>query len=800
MVQKTPSDTPLCFHCGLEANPLFSDTLDDVQRDFCCLGCQAVTRAILDGGLGDFYQYRDASSRKPEEGLERFDAYDVPEVHASFVDEFEPGKKRVKLLVGGITCAACAWLIEHELEKVPGVVQVRVNVATHVCQFRWQDDLCKLSEVFSALKTIGYRPQPGLEAESQALRKNEQKTALLRIGVAGLGMMQVGMVGIALHAGDIQGMANSWQHYLRWVSLLFALPVMLYSAQPFFKSAARVLRLKRLNMDVPVSLALSLAFIASVVGTISNQGEVYFDSVSMFTFFLLVGRYFEMRARHRSVEQTESLSRLLPSAVERVSDELTELVPIAQIRVGDCLRVAAGEVVPCDGVLSHGNAMVDESLLTGESEHIQKQSGDALFAGSMLAEPSVRMKVTATGNDTRLASVQSLLDEALANKPKQQQFADHIASYFVATVLFCFAATYSVWYFIDSTNAFWVALSVLVVTCPCALSLATPAALASGLSALRKNGLLVMSSHALEVLPKVRHVVFDKTGTLTLGTPVIESVVLLGSISEKRVLDIVSALERHSRHPIAKAFEHISSPLEAEHVSVTMGKGISGTIGDNRYSFGRAEFLLQNREIDYPGPGAWQLLACNEEPVAWVQLSDGVRSDLDEALSCLTSRGLKLSLLSGDRQINVDRFKQRHLTRLSFEVSEGDLLPEDKLSRVKDIQSRGEPVMMVGDGINDVPVLGGADVSVAMGASSRLAQVSADAVLLNQQLGNLNRALTIADKVNLVIKQNFLWAIGYNLVALPAAAMGLVPPYLAAAGMSLSSLIVVFNSLRVRRY
>lgn len=793
--EKTP-----CFHCGLDADARYADTIGGIERDFCCLGCQAVTRAIVEGGLGDFYQYRDAKNKKPEEGLERFDTYDLEDVHAPFVDTLDSGEKRVQLLVGGITCAACAWLIEHELEKISGVSQVRVNAATHRCQFIWDQQACKLSDIFSALQHIGYRPQPGVEAESEALRKNEQKSALLRIGIAGLGMMQVGMVGIALHAGDIQGMTSNWQHYLRWISLLFALPVMLYSAMPFYRSAMRALRVKHLNMDVPVSLALILAFSASVVGTFTNRGEVYFDSVSMFTFFLLVGRYFEMRARHKSVAHTESLAQLLPSAVERLQEDgASELVPLGYVSEGDQLRVAAGEVVPCDGILVEGMAMLDESILTGESEQVSKHKDDVVYAGSLLSEPSMTMRVQATGEKTRLASVQSLLNDALASKPKQQQLADHIASYFVAAVLCCFVATYTAWYFVDASKAFWVALSVLVVTCPCALSLATPAALASGLSALRSGGLLMMSPHALETLPKVSHIVFDKTGTLTLGKLEIESVVVQGKKTEKDVLNIIAALESHSRHPIAKAFENIRSPYVAENVSVEIGKGIYGFIDGKHYGFGRADFLLNDNTLAYPGPGAWQLLSREGKPLAWVQLRDGVRPDLDQALKTLASRGLTFSLLSGDRQVNVDRFQADHLGHMPFSQCAGDLLPEDKLTRVKAIQASGESVLMVGDGINDVPVLGAADISIAMGASSRLAQVSADAVLLGQYLGRLSESMQVADKVLKVIRQNFAWAIGYNLLALPAAALGLIPPYLAAVGMSLSSLIVVMNSLRVRR-
>ena len=798
-----------CFHCGLDADPAFSAPINNQQQAFCCIGCQAVATAIEAGGLVDFYRFRDAQNRKPEEDLERFDAYDLVDVQAAFVDVIDGDTKRVSLLIGGITCAACAWLIENYLEKLDGVSSVRVNVASHRCSFEWRSADIKLSAVFLALHRIGYRPQPGTEAQSQQLRKTERRNALLRIGVAGLGMMQVGMVAIALHAGAIQGIGDSAQHFLRWVSLIFAVPVMFYSAQPFFKSAHRSLRMRHLNMDVPVSLALVLAFFASVYGTVTNTGEVYFDSVSMFTFFLLVGRFLEMQARHTSVYETERLSQLLPFSVERVlpgergeSDSGLELIPLSYLKEGDVVRVAAGDVIPCDGYLQSSLAMADESLLTGESDLVEKSNGDPLYAGSILSEPSANIRVSAVGEQTRLASVQALLNKAISTKPKQQQMADSVARYFVAAVLVCFVAVFGAWYFVDPSRAFWIALSVLVVTCPCALSLATPAALAAGLNRLRNIGLLVVSPSALETLPSINHIALDKTGTLTLGEPRLQKVEILTSdkrFTSEQVVECVAALESFSRHPIANAFKDISTSVVAEQVRATAGKGLEGHIKGQHFRFGLAQFASPERSVSYPSEGNWQLLSCDAEPIAWFLFADEARPNLKASLIQIKAAITKASLFSGDRQNNIDSFVQRNALQGYFEQSLGEMLPEDKLAKVNALQTEGDRVLMVGDGINDIPVLAAADLSVAMGSASQLAKVNADAVLLNQNLSSLSEARTVAVRVSQVIKQNFAWALGYNILALPAAALGYIPPYLAALGMSLSSLVVVLNSLRVNR-
>ena len=794
-----------CYHCGLPAVPEFTFTINNEEKAFCCVGCQAVAQMIIGSGLENFYSYRDTLNQTPDSAIASFAAYDLPEVQEDFVFEYQPGINTARLFVSGITCAACAWLIENYLRDMDCVEHAAVNVASHECVISWRKDSGTLSELMSALARIGYLPQPAAANSNQAMRKKEGRTALLRLAVAGIAMMQVGMVAVALYAGEVQGITDNWRHYLRWVSLLMATPVILFSARPFFTSAVRALRLRRLNMDVPVSLALLLAYSASAWATVTNSGEVYFDSIAMFTFFLLLGRYLEMRARHSGAFETERLSQLLPVSVERAGrfenklwrEEEIALVPIKSIQPGDVVRVAAGTVVPCDGTVVEGNSSVDESILTGEAIPKPVSISGKVIAGSTNGESAIHIRVTDVGRHTQLAMVEQAVDRARQQKPAQIFLADNVAAWFVAFVLVASFVTGTVWYLIQPEKALWVVLSVLVVTCPCALSLATPAALTAGTTHMRRLGLLVLSPQFIETVNRVSHVVFDKTGTLTQGRLQIKKVIPLVNNDAQFYLCIVAALESASAHPIANAFSAVESNKKADRIKVTAGRGVEGVIEGKTYRFGQLDYALplDSEEITYPGDGLWQLLCDQTQPLAWIQLEDALRDNLLPVLKALRENNIEISLLSGDREENVASVARE--LDISDYVSRA--LPEEKLNFIQALQTRGKTVMMIGDGINDVPVLAGADVSVAMGNSTQLAKIKSDSVLLNSDLTMLPKLIGLAKRVQNTIKQNITWAVAYNASALPLAALGFIPPYLAAVGMSLSSLVVVVNSLRLTR-
>jgi Cu2+-exporting ATPase len=793
-----------CYHCGLPAFAEFSGVIDGKECDFCCIGCCAVAQTINGSGLSDYYQYRDTQAQKAENSTVQFELYDREDVQHNFVTVLSNGNKQARLNVGGISCAACSWLIEKYLLEIKGIDRVTVNVSSHSCLLEWDDSVVSLSQVFAALKTIGYRPEPANTSSAAGQRDKDAKTELLRIGIAGLAMMQVGMVSIALYAGDSQGISEHTQHLLRWVSLLFATPVMAFSAIPFFTSARRALMLGSLNMDVPVSLALCLAYFSSIYSTLTNSGEVYFDSVSMFTFLLLLGRNIEARARHYKHQEFEHLSQVLPISVEKIESDARSLIPLSAVNIDDHLWVTAGATIPVDACLLSDSGQVNEAVLTGESELRSLTKGFNVYAGSVNGDLGIEILVRATGADTRLAAIETLVLEASHHKPRQQAIADKFAGYFVAAVLCIFVGVYGVWTVIDSSQAFWVALSVLVVTCPCALSLATPVAITVGVNRLRNEGLLIKSAQLLETLPNISHIIFDKTGTLTRGVIEVLSVRNMSDMSDAEVLLHIAALEKYSSHPIADAFSPYSTSLSANNVRNVGGQGVEGEIMGKIYRFGKLDYTCSNDRLvgdveHYPGVGLWQCLSCNGNLIAWVELGDKARAGLDVSLNAVREAYTKISLLSGDRQQNVDAFcgaAPSALDRKENEYRLGDLKPEGKLDVLRALQKH-EAVLMVGDGINDVPVLSQANVSVAMSNASDLAHSHADAILLSNDLSVIGKAKSCASLVRRVIKQNIAWAIFYNILALPAAASGFVSPWMAALGMSFSSLIVVLNARRI---
>ena len=803
-----------CYHCDLPVvdREEFTLRINDQPESFCCIGCLAITSAIYDGGLEKFYQYRSEKNHRPEQGANDFSIYDNPDIQREFVYKKSLDSRASSishdsinvayLLLDDITCAACVWLIEKRLTSIDGVKSIRVNASNHQCQILWDEREVKLSALMHALCEIGYRPQPLSNDRQTQQQTQKQRMVLMRLGVAAFGMMQVGMVAIALYAGALQGMDQQWVFLLRWVSLLVATPVVLFSAQPFWKAAWRSLKQKHLTMEVPVSLAIILAYLASIWATIQGTGEVYFDSVSMFTFFLLLGRYLEMRTRYRNQQHMASATRLLPIVVQKVQanhPERVDLIPLAQLQLHDCVLVNTGDTIPCDGEVIEGQSAVVEALLTGEAEPVQKKIGDAVIAGTVNTDGSLLIKATAVDQQTRLSTIEKLVNFAQQDKPKTQVIADKVASVFVAVVLVVATAVFTYWWNYQPEHALWVTLSVLVVTCPCALSLATPTVLTATVAKMRQQGLLVLKGHVIESLTHISHVVFDKTGTLTYGEPTVVDVQLMDhqhtSLTTDMVLAIVAALEDGSSHPIAKAFAAFREQHRVRDKSMVTGSGVRGNIDNRHYVFGKPEFVMSPAP-PLPSDGQWLLLASDQVPLAWIRLSDGLRSSAKSALDQLQQQGLKVEILSGDNA-SVVKAVSLALGNIAYQAG---VSPEQKLHSIQQLQQKKNQhnsVLMVGDGINDVPVLAGANVSVAMDTASDFARTHADTVLLNNDLTTLPLSLRIAHRCKKIIRQNIAWALLYNVSALPLAAAGFIPPYLAALGMSLSSLIVVVNALRV---
>ncbi|WHI50245.1 heavy metal translocating P-type ATPase [Microbulbifer sp. MLAF003] len=792
--------TSPCYHCGLPvpAGSNHSVVIEGAARDMCCPGCEAVATAIVSGGLDGFYRYREKQSDRPEQAQprDRWTAYDLPEVQQQFVHDWDGGSKMAALLIGGITCAACVWLIEKHLGHLAGVGKVSVNASTQRAQIVFDPEQIKPSQLFEALERIGYRPAPATAANRENVIQAEHRAALRRLGVAGLGTMQVMMFAIALYFGAGSDGVGEFERYFRWVSLLVATPVVFYAARPFFSAALRSLRARHLSMDVPVSIAIGLAYGASFYATVFGTGEVYFESISMFTFFLLLGRTVEMRARHRAGLASGGLAQLLPMTAARYQGDEVVHVPVAALVAGDRILLRPGDTIPADGEVLEGESGVDESLLSGESALQQKLVGSPVYAGSVNGDSSLTVCVTAAGQSTRLSAIERLVERAQLDKPAQVALADRVAGVFVGVVLLAAVGAFAVWWQLDPSRAFWVALSVLVVTCPCALSLATPAALASATLRLQELGLLVAGGSLLETLPRISRVVFDKTGTLTRGEPrILEIQLMRDGWAEQRVKDVAAALESQTHHPLARAFRAWRGNLTASKLKVHTGRGLEGQIEGVDYRLGRADFAAPEILAQPQGEGQWLLLADGDGPIAWIALGDKLRETARDAVHQLEKLGLSVELLSGDQSNEV----QRLASQASIAHFRAGASPEDKLSHMQQLQAGEEKVLMVGDGLNDVPVLSGADASVAMMSAADLAQSRADAILLNGDLQVLPQAISLARKCRQIVRQNLAWALGYNAIALPLAVCGLVPPWAAAIGMSASSLVVVLNALRLSR-
>lgn len=784
-----------CFHCGepIAANVSIRARLRDGQawreRAVCCQGCKAVAELIDGAGLADYYRLRNAPGQRPEErARDPYRLYDRPEL-LNELTRIENGERSATLILDGMGCAACGWLIDRMLRRESGVCAVNVNVATARVHVRWSPGQLDFSQVLAAIARMGYRPHPLTARAAGDAMHAERHRALKRLAVATFGMMQVMMFAVALYAADFDGpqaMDATMRAYLRIASALCATPVLFYAGWPLLIGAWRAWRARSMTMDAPVALGLLLAYVPSIWHTFTQRGEVYFDSVVMFIFFLGVARFVEMWARHRTGDVTEALARLVPFTAHRIcAGDAVEDIATTEIAVGDVLLVRVGETAPADGVVLQGSSLVDESMLTGEASGVLCQPGHTLAAGAINLQAPVRIRVTAFGNATALAGIVRLLERAQADKPPQQVDADRMAAWFLQRVLIGAGAVAALWLFIDPSRVLPVTLSVLVATCPCALSLAMPTTIAAATAALARRGVLVTRAGALEALAGVTHVAFDKTGTLTHGDLSVERSEPLRDVSRARCQAIAAALERSSEHPIARAFTALDSSATASDVRVLPGVGVEGLVDGKHYRIGRRAALSDDSRAIYLSDDVGELAA--------FYLSDRLRDEAPQVVAQLQELGLSSALLSGDAHEPVAR--AAHVCGIGRFFARQS--PAEKLAYMQVRAQQGERTLMVGDGVNDAPVLQGATVSVAMARASSLAKVSSDIVLVGDALNALPEAIRIARRAQRIARQNLRWAVVYNFVALSAAAIGWLPPWLAAVGMSASSIVVVTNALRL---
>ena len=848
-----------CFHCG-EALPIAPAlaTVDGAERAFCCTGCAAAARWIVDASLQDYYRLRQRDAAKIDPDDTDYRAWDRDDVLAGHTRAVDGGRE-ITILIDGMRCAACAWLIDRALCRDDGVREITANAVTGRIRIVWDPQRTHLSVLLSRLASLGYRPALATGTAREDAHRRERRRWLIRLGVAGLGAMQAMMFAEALYLDTARQMPIPTRDFFRWIAFLVSTPVVFYAGWPFLEGMWRELRGRRLGMDTLIASSTLLAYFASLAETLRGGAHVWYDAAVMFVFLLLAARMLEQRARSAASAQVDALARARPALATRErADGSREQVPLEALRVGDIVRIAVGEAVPADGVLidcvrfdgmladgmladciraegmrvesartrsmpidsaandyttaiahdSYAMTAFDESLLTGESRAVFKASGDTIYAGSLCRERPARLRVMHIGENTRLSQLTRLVERAQAQRPALAQQADRIAAWFVAALSLIACAVYVWWRMHEPARAFEVALAVLVVSCPCALSLAVPTALTTVHGALAKLGVLALRPEALSALARADRIVFDKTGTLSDRTPRITAVEAFDGMSSAQALAIAAALERDSGHPLAAAFASaaLASAAHGDDIADVIadiadlrsepGYGIAGRLDRIHYRLGRAHWAAANDVRALADDDAlW--LGDGRRAFARFALDETLRADAADAVSDLRRLGLRVDICSGDAQARVARLAA--MLGIDAAAVRARQTPEDKLAYAHARQAAGEVVAMVGDGLNDAPVLAGANVSLALADGAALAQRAADFVIVGDALRRIPQAVALARRSERIVRENIAWAIGYNLLALPLAASGALTPWMAAVGMALSSLLVTLNALRLAR-
>ena len=843
----------------------------------CCGGCAAAAAWIRDAGLADYYRLRTADGGKADEVALDFSAWDREDLlaeHSRTVDDV----REITVLVEGIRCAACAWLIGRALGDMAGVIEAEPNAVTGRLHLRWDPQATPLSRILDRLARLGYRPHLATGEAAEAARTAERRDLIKRMAIAGIGTLQAMMFAEALYLDFSNTMPEATRDFFRWLTFLVSTPVVFYAGKPFISGMINELKLRRFGMDTLIASSVLIAYLASLIETIRGGPHVWYDAAVMFVLFLLLARFLERMARRKAQSAVDHLARARPVLAwqERADGSLVQ-VPLHALTPGDRVYVRAGDTVPADGVLIDALAELDESLLTGESRPAQRRADEPVYAGALAVGRPLRLAVGRTGQDTLLSHLVRLVERAQSGRPRMAQLADAIASRFVVALFAAAAVVAVIWSQVHPERAFEVTLAVLIVSCPCALSLAIPAALAAAHARLSAIGVLVLSPDALETLARVDTVVLDKTGTLTQGRMRLIDARLEAGVRSRGfvadpmsttpvdgmemrstdtapvgahpwatadshsgnahvahgwapttadILRIAAALERGSQHPIAAAFARDDAP-QAEDVTVIPGKGIEGMVDGQRWRLGHGAFVGAEHDADdaihlailaeetsqivraeegEPKPqvasGRFEASATNPNadtptphPIARFRVGDTPRPDAADAVAALCTLQLQLEILSGDAAAPVATLADA----LAIQRYRARQTPEDKLTRVRELQAQGRVVAMLGDGINDAPVLAGADVSIALAGGAPLAHRAADVVLMGESLAKLPASFQLARDARRLVRQNLAWALGYNIIALPVAALGLVTPWMAAIGMAASSLIVTLNALRLAR-
>ncbi len=814
MNQHSVHSTGGCFHCGLPvtAGASYHALLDGVERNFCCLGCQSVCSAIFEAGLQGYYQRTPEGVllAPPPEPPKDIEIYDLDEVQQEFITS-SGDLRDIHLLVEGIHCPACVWLIERGLQREPGVQSANVNLTAKRIHLRWDSKRNKLSNLILALARIGYSAVPYDPENAEGVIKKSNRSMLFRLFFAGFAMMNLIWISIALYSGANK---DEFREFFHWMGFALATPTLLYAGYPFYRGAIGGLRVWRLTMDLPIAIGLSVTYAYStyITVTANKSGEVYFDTVTNLIFVILIGRYLEGMFRHQALSATQRLMELQPRVATVIQDGKEQITPARGVRLGDHVLIKPGYKVPVDGIVLEGHSAVDESMLSGESAPVSKSAGAKVSAGTVNTNGALLVEVSSTLQNTTLAKIIRLVEEAQSSKAPIQRMADTIVPWFVMVTLICATLTFFIWNTDNFELALMAATSVLIITCPCALGMATPmsVAVASGLGA--RHGILVKNGLVLETLSKVTHFVFDKTGTLTEGKMSVAHMRSAPNIKVQDILRSAAAVERYSEHSVAKAIiaEADAQQLNFRDVAVqgfhaTAGLGVQAEVDGKTVLLGSAEWLTRNGITLNAGLQAQaheleaQAMSCvhcalGAVHVAVFALADKLRDDAQQMVNELRAAGISMTLLSGDRKTVTEAIAQQ----LGGMEVIAEVLPQDKDQMIQRLQQRGAVVAMVGDGVNDAPALIRADVGIALGSGTDVSVESADIVLMHNELDKVRLATLLSRRTLLTIKQNIGLSFVYNAIMVPLAMMAKVDPLVAAITMPISSLVVIGNAARIR--
>ena len=807
-----------CFHCGLPITTVPAPELrgQGKNRRFCCHGCQAVCTAIIESGNEKYYEYRDrpaatAAGVAADTRLADLSLFDRPEIQQDFVRHGQSGEQ-AWLILENIHCAACLWLNERHIRQLDGVLDCQMDYTSQQARVSWDADKIKLSDILAAIARIGYIAHPFDPARREALQKEQQQRSVQRLIFAlilGMTIMNFSLASYVFGAPDSAGEYPLWIRIARWTNLFASGVLLAYSGQLFFRNAREDLRHRRVGMDMPVALGLSLAWLGSLKSTVTGSGDVYFESIAMFVVFLLLARYVELKARVEATALLDQTARIIPATARRISGGVVETVLVTELEQGDSIRVKPGEIAPADSLLTGPEASFDESLLSGEAQPVLKRTGEFVAGGSVVIDQTVTLQVEKTSAHSTLVEIQQLARGSLKDKPAYVQLADRMAGKFIAIILSLAALTLIFWLAIRPDQALSNTIAVLIVTCPCALALAAPVALTLCSAGLIRLGVIPVHMSAIESVAKANVLILDKTGTLTTGNPVLQSTLVTGAGNSERLIAVASALEADSAHPYARAFR---AACPAPDIDTTRrrnfpGRGVEGVIDGKLWKLGNAAFVagaeswLRQEEngklISQRQQSGDSVLYLGDERALYAVflLRDPLRQGAREFIASTEKRGIKrILVLSGDHPDST-----RALARAAgINEAHGGFTPDKKLAFVQQLQSRGDTVMMIGDGINDAPVLAAADISLTISDATDLARSHSDLIILGHDFYGLRRALPVMAKTRRIIIENLAWAAAYNLTAIPAAAAGLITPWMAAAGMTSSSLIVVLNSMRLK--